>query len=129
MIRILLFFAICFLHSLIGHGQHRDEIYRIAGTKYSSAMKTYNVNILILNSDNSYDLMRQQYNSKREMKKNVLLDLSTEKGKWKKEQDTLYLKSSHNKATKFFVLNKKKIALVIEDVEISPAKWKKVNSK
>ena len=116
-----------FLSVFLSYSQHRHEVYRMEGMQYSSDERTYNVNVLIFNSNGSYQILKQQYYSKKEMKKNVILDLSIEKGTWNKKQDTLYLKNTDkNREAKFFMLNKNKIALIIEDVEISPTKWKRV---
>lgn len=125
------FFSFLFsLSAFISYSQDRHEIYRMEGMQYSSDERTYNVNVLILNSNGSYEILKQQYYSKKEMKKNVILDLSIEKGAWSKKQDTLYLKNSdNNREAQFFTLNKNRIALIIEDVEISPTKWKRVNIK
>jgi len=109
------------------YGQ-KDEIYRNEGKTYGHAGSSYNVDILTLESNGEYQLMYQKFYSKKLKNKNIFFDLTTENGTWSKKQDTLYIKSAENKkVVKFLVLKKNKIALVIEEVEISPAKWKKIN--
>lgn len=123
----LMFFLATFLFICNIYGQ-RDEIYRNEGKTYSHAGPSYNVDVLIMESDGAYKLMYLKFDSKKLKNKNIFYDLSTEKGTWEKKKDTLYLKSDDgNRKRKFFILNEDKIALFIEDVGLSPSKWKKVN--
>jgi len=120
-------FLVSFLFICNIYGQ-KDEIYRNEGKTFSHAGPSYNVDVLIMGSDGAYKLMYLKFDSKKLMNKNIFYDLSTDKGNWAKKKDTLYLKSDDGKREKkFFILNKDKIAMFIEDVGLSPSKWKKVN--
>lgn len=114
------------LFSVVSYGQNQVEIYRIASTMYGAEQKTYNVNVLRLYNDGNYELQRQEYYSKKEMKKNIILEFKKEVGIWTKENDILSLQSkSSGRETKFAILNNS-IALLIEGKEVSTSRWKKI---
>ncbi|AXT59056.1 hypothetical protein D1816_01380 [Aquimarina sp. AD10] len=120
-----LFLFIFFCHSIQLFSQNRkDIIYRIEGKIESPAYTPYNVSILTLKEDGNYHIKYQEYASKKMIKKNILLNLDSEKGTWKKSNDTIYLRDNNvKKNTKFFIKNKNKIALVIRDIDVSSSNW------
>jgi len=108
------------------YGQE-DEIYRNEGRTHGHAGPSYNVDILILKSDGAYDLIHQKFDSKKMKNNNVFYDLSSYAGSWEKKKDTLYLLNDDGgKKQKFLILKNNKIALLIDDIGISPAHWKKL---
>ena len=108
------------------YGQE-DEIYRNEGKTDSHAGPSYNVDILILKSDGTYDLIYQKFDSKKMKNNNVFYDLSSYAGSWEKKKDTLYLLNDDGrKKQKFLILKSDKIAPLIDDIGISPTSWKKL---
>jgi len=123
----ILFLIMIFSFVTSINAQNRDEIYRVESKMESPGIATYDVNVLILYKDGVYEIMRQKYRTKKLMKKNVILLLDKERGIWEKEIDTLYLNDSKSKETiKFFVKSKNKIALIIENLEVSTLNWKRI---
>jgi len=123
----LIFVFLTLFFAVQSYGQ-QNEIYRNEGKSFGHSGASYNVDILILQNDGGYELIYQKFYSKKMKNKNVFYDLSTEKGKWNKKEGVLYLENTNSKnKMKFIIINNNKIAPLIEGVEVSPIKWKKVN--
>jgi len=122
---IFLILILSFVESV--NAQSSEGIYRVESKMESPGIATYNVSVLKLYKDGVYEIMRQKYRTRKLMKKNVISLLDREHGTWEKKMDTLYLNDSkNNQIIKFFVKSKNKIALVIEDLEVSTLNWRKV---
>ncbi len=125
--RKIILITFCCLGISTIYSQGKDDIYRIENKSESPAFATYNVNVLILHNDGTYEIMYQQYQTKKMMKKNIILNLDKEYGKWERKVNKLYLKDSKSEnITKFFIKSKNKIALIIEDLDVSSLNWKKI---
>ncbi len=124
--KILLIAIFCFTASI--YAQNKDEIYRVESKIENPGIATYDVNILTLYENGSYELMHQKYRTKKFMKKNVVLRIDREYGKWQKKEEVLFLKDKESqRVTKFFIKSTNKIALLIEGSEVSTVSWKKLN--
>lgn len=125
---ILIITVALFLSSNL-FGQAKDKIYRIEGHNYSTNY-SYDVNLLVLNGDNnSYELINQEYLSKRLKRKNVIFRFIRRKGTYVVKGDTLYLKEKQSgKENMFYFLSKKKLVKLIEGKEKSKYIWRKVDN-
>jgi len=102
-------------------------IYRNAGKKLTHSGQSYNVDLLILNHDNTYELILQKFESNRMRRKNIFYDIVIERGIWKKDNDTLLvIDNDGSKKRKFLKLNKDKIVPYKNELGASPSYWKKV---
>lgn len=118
--------SIFFANIQLSQGQN-DIIYRIEGQPESPLSKSYIVGVLFLKEDGSYLMKHQEYNSKKMMKKNIMIGLEEEKGFWKKEKNVFILKdSTSGRNTKFLIKNQNKIAIIIRDSEASSSNWMKI---
>lgn len=118
-----------FLPISIIYGQKRDIIYRITADSYPTIGYAYVVSVLYLKEDNSYRFLEQQYNSRKMARKNVLRKSNDEYGIWKIVGDTLELYDNNAKpASKFIIIDDKKITFLFHDIERSNSYWTKIKN-
>ncbi len=123
---VFLILIFCFTSSL--YSQKNIDIYRVEQRTESPAVGTYNVSILMLKNDGKYEIFHQEYFSKKMMKKNVILYMEKEGGKWKRIGDKLHLTDLEGKTmSKFLVKSKNKISLIMNNSEVSDLNWRKIN--
>lgn len=116
---LILFIFVCG----ICKAQTIEEIYKLE----TRVENTYNINVLVLYSDESYQLFWYTFSSKKMAKNYNFSDLEIEKGKWFKKDKTLNLSSSTgNHKLKFYYQNKRGIRVIQDNDELSLLKWKKV---
>lgn len=112
----------------ISNAQFIKEIYKSEIRAESPDIGTYNINVLILNNDGTFELQWQTYATKKMAKRHVILNLITRMGKWEKKGDFLIIDSAENgQDFKFLIKTKNRIVKVIDDSgAISLLEWKKV---
>lgn len=101
------------------------EIYKCESKVESPDYGNYNVNILYLYHDGTYKIFWQTYSNKKMAKKNVILDLKEENGKWLKEDGFLILYPSETKQEMKFNVDKKKLRYIMENGK-SGSIWEKI---
>lgn len=119
--------GLVFFSCIASFGQIKDEIYRLEAKRESPGVGSYIINVLLLETNGNYELSYQEYLTKKRKKDNLIFDLQKEYGKWRINSDTLYLTdTTSKKEIKFYIKNKNKIALIMENSNISPLTWKKL---
>ncbi len=110
------------------YGQQKDDIFRISGSTKNTNGYLYNVDILILKKDHTYELLKQEYLSKKFVKKNIPFSAYKEKGNWFRSQDTLKLIDGKSQKERWFLyLNRKRLIKLINKKEKSQKAWNKIN--
>lgn len=119
---------ILFLLNFVIYAQKKDVVYRIAFDSYPAIGYSYDISILYLRDDNTYKCLFQKYGSRKMAKKNVLWYSTDESGKWKMSGDTIILYDNNRYPMKYFKVNDRKIAFIIDDIERARYYWKKVKN-
>jgi hypothetical protein len=104
--------------------------YRFEGKVESPKFSTYNVNILTLNTDNTYKIIFQTYGSKKLARKNIIRKTEIEEGIWNIKDSALILLSNNSKQELIFsAKNNRKLRVIIDNVETSALVWKKIDNR
>jgi len=118
--------VLCFFATINISSQDKNLIYRNSYQSESPIPVPYNVSVLYLKEGGSYSIKHQKYASKKMRRKNILLYIEKEFGKWKKVNDTIYLTDANtNRLTKFLIKGKK-LSVIINDKVVVSTKWKKI---
>ena len=110
------------------YGQKKDTVYRIEGDTKDAVDYSYFVNVLMLDENNHYTLIEQEYISKRFAKQNIPSKFIKTQGRYNIENDTLKLVDDNGIETLFAIVNDKRIDRLFNNQDKTNFYWKKIRN-
>lgn len=93
-----------------------STIYKMEKRVESAGIGTYNVNVLLLESDGTYKILWQSYASRKFAKIYALLEVKCEKGNYIINRNKLMLKPENDsQEMNFQILNRRKIRAIVDE--------------
>lgn len=121
-----IFLILIFCFTITSFSQDKNLIYKNSQQNESPIPVPYNVSVLRLKKDGSYLFKYQKYASKRMMKKNILLYVEEESGKWTRDNDTISLTDSKTNRLIRFLVRGNRLSVIMKEGGIIKTKWKLV---
>jgi len=115
------------LVNCICQAQSINEIFKSETRTENGGIGAYNVNVLVLYSDESYKIFWYNFFSKKMVKNFYFSGLEIEGGKWFRKNKVLnLLPSKGNQKLKFYYQRKNRIRVIKDNNDLAELKWKKV---